>query len=624
MKLLFPFEEIRDVQLNMIEDISEAAKNKNNIIAHAPTGVGKTAATISAALTYAINNDKNVFFLTSRHTQHHIVIETLKKINEKLEVNVISTDFIGKKWMCSVPESQLMPSRDFSEYCHNMKKDGRCKFYEKIRKKGKLTEEAKELIQDLKEDSPMHVEEVIKKTQNEKFCPYYISAELSKNSKVIIADYYHLFHPSVRDAFLLRTGKEIGDSIIIIDEAQNLPDRIRKVLSSKISTFSLKSAVREAENFDYPEIADEIETILELLKEFGNDMLNNKNESYFEKEDFIKSVEEKIRRDYEDIAGDFILIGEKIREENKRSFVGSVGHFMDEWIDAEEGYVRIFKKGWWKGNEQIELNLSCLDPGVSSKEIFDSCHSAILMSGTLTPTRMYRDILGMNKKETLCKEYPNPFLKSNKLSLIIPDTTTKYTRRGDKEFKRMGEWCYSISNSIPGNVAIFFPSYDLRDKVLTYFERNNNKTIFVEKRGMDKKEKANLLREFKGHSDRGAVFAGVISGNFSEGVDLPGKFLNGAIVVGIPLEKPNLETKALIDYYDQLFGTGWNYGYVYPAMNRVIQACGRVIRSETDRGVVVLLDERFTWKNYFKCLPGDWGMIVTKEPIRRIRDFFKS
>ncbi len=623
MQLLFPFDNIRKVQSDMIKDLENVIDKKKHLIAHAPTGLGKTAATISVALTYAIKKDKNVFFLTSRHTQHHIVIETLRKIKEKHGQKIISTDFVGKKWMCSVPEIKSLSSKDFSEYCHDIKNDGRCEYYNKIKNNKKFTKEAKEFIKELKNKSPMHVEEVINESSKEKFCPYYISSELAKDSKVIIADYYHVFHPSIRDAFFSRIKKEIEDSIIIIDEAQNLPKRIRNVLSSKISTFSLRSAIREADKFDYPEMADEIEYLLDMLNNMKLKLLKNKNEAYIRKEDFIDFINDNIRN-YDEFSGDLILIGEKIRNENKRSFVGSIGSFLSNWSEAEKGYIGILRKTKWKRNEQIELDLSCLDPGVASKDIFEKCHSAILMSGTLTPTRMYRDIMSMDEKRTLCKEYKNPFLEKNRLSLIIPDTTTKYTRRSEKEFKKMADWCDSITRTIPGNVAVFFPSYKLRDEVTKYFENKTNKKIFMEERGMNKKEKANFLEKFKKNSEDGAVFMGVVSGNFSEGVDLPGKFLNGVIVVGIPLGRPNLETKALIDYYDQLFGTGWNYGYVYPAINKVVQACGRVIRSDTDRGVIALLDERFTWKNYFNFLPSDWNLIVTKEPKRRIKNFFKS
>ena len=623
MQLLFPFNEMRSVQAKMVKDLEGVVKKKRHIVAHAPTGIGKSAAAISVALTYAIENGKTVIFLTPKHTQHQIAVETLKEIKSKFNVKITATDFIGKKWMCLIPGVDSLRSRDFNELCSEMRKEERCPFYSRIWKKNKLTNSAKELIEKLKNESPLHVEEVISMAAKHEICPFYLSTELAKSSNFIIADYYHLFHPSVRKSFLMRIKKELEDCILIVDEAQNLPNRIRNVLSFKISNFSLNSAIKEARKFNYQELANNLGYIKEVLDGLSSKLKESK-EIYVNKEEFIEKVSEGTGEDYEELAGDLVLAGDYIRSENKRSFVGSVGLFLQEWMNANGGYARIFRKSMWKEKELVELKLSCLDPGVSSKEVFDSCHSAILMSGTLTPTRMYRDLLGMDEKRTICKEYPPQFPRKNQLSLIVPDTTTKFTRRKDDEYKRIAEWCANIANAVKGNVAIFFPSYYLRDRIMKHFEIRSNKTIFVEKQGMGKKQRMEFLNEFKKYSDVGAVFLGVVSGSFGEGVDLPGKFLNGVVVVGIPLESPDLETQALIDYYDKLFGAGWNYGYVYPAMNKTIQACGRVIRSETDRGVIVLLDERFIWKNYFKCLPLDWNLIVTKEPVRRIKEFFSN
>lgn len=621
MELFFPFENMRDVQMKMINELSSAIGKKKHVIAHAPTGIGKTAASIAASLTYAMANQKTVIFLTPKHTQHQIAVETLKKIKEKHGLNIIATDFIGKRWMCLVPSIDTLSSREFTDYCNDMRKEERCVFYNKLWKKNELTKQAKELIERLKKESPLNVEQVINIASREQICPYYISAELAKQSKFIIADYYHIFHPNVRKVFLNRIKKELEDCIIIIDEAQNLPNRIRDVLSSKISNFSIAMAIKEARKFEQAETAKYLEKLAEVIEELASKLGEHK-EIYVRKDDFVDEVYDKLGKNFEEIAGDFLLIGEHIRIENKRSFVGSIGAFMLDWYNTEDGYTGILKQTKWKDKDIFELNLSCLDPGVSSEEIFKKCHSAVLMSGTLNPTSMYRDILRLGEDRTICVDYPNPFSKKNRLAMIVPDTTTKFTRRNPEEYKKIAEWCAKISNEIPGNVAVFFPSYYLRDEIMKFFEHKSRKTIFLERNGMKKREKAALLNEFKEYADAGAVFMGVVSGSFGEGVDLPGKFLNGVVVVGIPLETPDLETKALINYYDKLFNDGWNYGYVYPAMNRTIQACGRVVRSETDRGAVVLLDERFIGENYFKCLPIDWGIIVTKEPIKRIKDFF--
>jgi DNA excision repair protein ERCC-2 len=554
MNLLFPFDEIRTVQKKFMKDIYTAVVSKKHLVAHAPTGIGKSAASISVALTYALEHGKNVIFLTPKHTQHQIVVETLKKIKEKFGVNIIATDFIGKKWMCMIPGVDNLTSRDFNELCGELRKDEKCSFYNGIWNKNKMTQKAEKILNELKIKSPLHVEEVVSICAKNEICPYYLSTELAKASNFIIADYYHLFHPSVRKSFLVRIKKELEDSIIIVDEAQNLPSRIRDVLSFKISTMTLNAAIKEARKFNYPDLANELGFVLDILEDYSKRLSEKENEIYVEKDDFVKEVTSRINRDYEEFYSDLILAGDYIRTENKRSFVGSIGMFLQEWINANEGYARIFRKSYWRDKEKFELDLKCLDPGISSKEVFDNCHSAILMSGTLTPTQMYRDLLRMEKERTMCKEYPSQFPRENQLSLIVPDTTTKFTRRNEEEFEKIADWCAKISNAIPGNVALFFPSYFLRDKVLKYFERKSTKTIFMEQQGMSKRERAKLLEDFKTYADIGAVFLAVVGGSFGEGVDLPGKFLNGVVVVGIPLDTPDLETRALIDYYDKLFG----------------------------------------------------------------------
>ena len=133
------------------------------------------------------------------------------------------------------------------------------------------------------------------------------------------------------------------------------------------------------------------------------------------------------------------------------------------------------------------------------------------------------------------------------------------------------------------------------------------------------------MEKFRKQSKQGAVLLGVTGGSLSEGIDFPGKDLLGVIVVGIPLKEPNLETNALIRYYDLKFGKGWDYGYVFPAMSKAVQAAGRVIRDEKDRGVIVFMDDRFSWSRYGKCFPGDFNFTVLESsPAKIVKDFWKN
>jgi DNA excision repair protein ERCC-2 len=177
---------------------------------------------------------------------------------------------------------------------------------------------------------------------------------------------------------------------------------------------------------------------------------------------------------------------------------------------------------------------------------------------------------------------------------------------------------------VPGNSALYFPSYYLRDKVYEYFMGSSTKTAFLENTDMSNDEKATFLENFKSYKETGAVLLGVVSGSFGEGIDLPGDLLKCVVVIGLPLTQPTLETKELIDYYEKKFGKGWDYGYVGPAFSKCLQSAGRCIRSETDRGVIVFLDERYVWQNYFKHFPRDVEIEVARDYKGKIEGFFSK
>jgi DNA excision repair protein ERCC-2 len=269
----------------------------------------------------------------------------------------------------------------------------------------------------------------------------------------------------------------------------------------------------------------------------------------------------------------------------------------------------------------IALHYACLDPSIITQEIFEEAHSAVIMSGKLRPTAMYRDLLGITN--CVDREYPSPFPPENKLSIIIPETTTKYSLRGEQMFRHIGQLCGEINAAIPGNVAFFFPSYQLLDAIYPHFV-NGNKKIFREKQTFTKEEKEQFITEFKETtSHTGGVLLAVVGANFAEGIDFPGDLLNGVVIVGLPLSRPDIKTRATIDYYEQKFGKGWDYGYIFPAMNKCFQSAGRCIRSETDRGVILYLEERFAWPRYFNLFARE-NLMVTKEWKPKINEFFSK
>ncbi len=610
--ILFPHGKVRKIQDEMIVAVSSALRSGKSLIMHAPTGIGKTAGVLAPALSRAIPKKQTIFFVTNRHTQHLIAISTLKKISHRHSIPLFVSDIIGKKLMCLVPGVEALFSSEFSDYCRSMREDSKCEFYARTKKSSKPSTEAAAAVSEISKISPCPVETVISICRHYKVCPYEISAMLAKKSNVIVADYNYIFNPSIRDSFLRRIDKSMDEIIVIADEGHNIPSRVRDLMTERLSSLMLKRSVTEAKKMGYHEASFTLSEIKSVIENLASDLAENQ-EKLVSKEDFIRRIE-KIS-DYKEIASDLEFIGDAVREAKKQSSIGSVARFLVSWLGPEKGFVRIIEKK----HKAAVLSYRCLDPSIVTKPVFDNAYSSIIMSGTLTPTFMYKDLLGI--ENSIEKTYKSPFPDKNKLYLVVPETTTKYSMRDQKQYQRIAEICSLISNNVPGCSAIFFPSYMVRDMVNSYFAKLSRKTVFSEQAGLTKEQKSDLLEKFKSYKNSGAVLMCVASGSFGEGIDLPG-VLKCVIVVGIPLQKPDLETNALINYYNEKYRQGWNYGYIFPAFNKSIQSAGRCIRSSTDRGVMVFLDIRYAWPTYMKCFPPDWDVKVTKDYMKEIAGFF--
>lgn len=617
---LFPYDKIRKTQDEMLLEVADAIKNKKNLIAHAPTGIGKTVSVLAPALSFALKNDLTIFFLTSRHTQHQIAVKTLKEIRKKHNQGFCVVDILGKKWMCLQGGVNKLYSNEFSDYCKRLREENECEFYSNIRSKGKLSFNAEKVLEELKKIGASHSEELIKICEKENVCPYEISTLLCKDAQVVIGDYYHVFNENIRTNLFKRGSKELEKSIIIVDEGHNLPGRIMNLGTVKLSNLILERALKEAVKFKFDEAVEHLNLIRNALDFLAEDLNFNKEEKLVKKHEFIEKIEKE--KNYEEIISDLIFIGDEVREKQKQSFIGSIGNFLEAWKGPDKGFARIISLKEGFKFPLIILSYRCLDPSLITKEVIENAYSTIIMSGTLTPTFMYKDILGFDN--VIERVYGSPFPKKNKLSLIIPETTTKFTRRSEAEFEKIAKISAKLVNSIPGNSLLFFPSYNLRDNIYKHFHSLCEKTTFLEKPNLSKQEKEEMLERFGSYSKIGAVLLGVAAGSFGEGIDLPGDLLKAVIVIGLPLEKPSLEIKELIDYYDEKFGKGWDYGYMFPAIIKCLQNAGRCIRSETDRGVIVFLDERFAWQNYYKCFPPDMDVKITKLYEDKVKDFFKD
>ncbi len=614
---LFPFKKVRSGQREFMDDVSQALRERKHLIAHAPTGIGKTVASLAPTLELALEKNKTIFFLTPKHTQHVIVVDTLKRIRKKHDIDFTSVDIVGKQWTCPHQVRDLN-SREFNQFCRKLKKDERCTYYNRVRK-GKLSEKAARLVCEIKKGS-FHSEEIADKCAEYEMCPYEICVEVGKDANIIVCDYFHIFSPKVRKAFLSKLKKNLDNSILVVDEAHNLPDRVRSLLSNNLTEKQLSRAIKEAHFTGYDDAADDFRELQSILKHLGGGVKSG-GERLVGRDEFISLLEEKLDVKYDDFTEEVKDLGERVLElpNRNRSYSRSIARFLESWGGEDLGYVRILSR-----EKYHRLSYRCLDPSISSREIFSSSFSSVLMSGTLLPQNMYADVLGFNPGNTLLREYRSPFPLENRVSIIVPNVTTRYSKRSEFMFGKYASMISQMASIVPGNVAVFFPAYHLMDRVRGLVdEKKIGKRVFVERRGMSKEERMGLHNQLVNLMDcGGGLLMGVQAGSFSEGMDYANNLLDAVVIVGLPLETPNLEVKSLIEYYDFRFERGWDYGYVYPAMNRALQAAGRCIRTEKDRGVIVFMDERFRWGNYSKCFPKEFDLIVSEMPERYIRKFF--
>lgn len=592
-RMEFPYR-FRPLQKELVQAMKDAM-NGRHLILEAGTGIGKTVCALFAAGTEALEKSKSVLYLVRTNSQQRQVMLECRKLG--LQAVALQ----GRHNLCpllrSEAEFRIANAEELSKACQDRKdrtlrgEEG-CRYYREF-----IFRSHEDLKQWALQEMPT-AEETGTRCTAAGVCPYEFTKSILPDAKVVTAPYVYFFNPGLRPALLRWMSVPLEDVILLVDEAHNLPEYARELGSERLSLNSLRLARAETEQYGDPEvlpgvsIADVCDlaraSILELLREYVKDEDGLLPPSAFE-ECLMSGLSATSRR-IKQMAQSMLVQGEIIRERKNlegkipRSYLAGFGSFLLFWFN-EEGweYVRL-----GIGEDNPALECYCLDPSEITNVVND-CHASLHMSGTLSPLEEYRDSVGL-PPETSLRRFPSPFPRENRPVFVAEGLTTKYeTLAADPTaITRLKDELLRIVLSVERNTAVFFPSHELLRQFLDLRDKFP-RPLYVEEQGMQQSELMEVVERFK--ADNAVLFA-VYGGRLSEGMDFPADELEIAVLVGIPYPRPTAKMKAIVNFYDVKFQRGWEYVVEAVARRKVMQAIGRLIRSETDRGVAIILDGR--------------------------------
>ena len=600
---------LRSNQSKIIDCIQSVLKDRNHLVLEAPTGSGKTFSSLAAALPFIVKSDMKIVYCVRTNSQQKQVIYELQQF-KKSGNNIKVVAIQGREALCPQQknDSELKKSNwsEKSKICKSLKLksklgDSGCPFYSKLLSGGEsLTKKWSSEI--------LTAQEFSKQAEEEGICPYELNKLMLKEAQVVIVPYVYFFDEFIRKYMLGWMGTSIDKVIAIVDEAHNLPDWARGAASESMTLKSINHAINEVKDYGYqlPEGRDPIHFL--NLVEAAMEKLSEEHISDEEDEGHLPShivsldsevatfetemmslgamTLYRLKQDSTEIS----KMGQQTRQylldkgKRPRSYLGSVGDFLCRWLDSIDSHtIRLI------GHKPLRLEKVCLDPRLMT-DFLENTAGVVLMSGTISPLDMFRDLIGL-KSSTILEKTKSIFPVENKKIVYLDDVTTSYSELNSKPnlWNKIVSKLELITTNFNGNIALFFPSYKLLELALENLQLK--KPVYREYSGMDQEELMQTVESFK--SDSGAVLAGVMGGRLAEGIDYPDTSLEMAVIVGIPYPSPSVRQNALQHYYDISFnGRGWKFAVESPAVRKLLQAAGRVVRSESDRGFIVIADSR--------------------------------
>ena len=625
---VFPYPP-RPNQLQFVKLVEEVAQKKGHLVLESGTGTGKTVCALSGTIQEALATGRKVLYLTRTNSQEEQVVRELRRINEKTPVFGLAIQ--GRQVTCPLirrdQELKGGNPEELSRICGEKKKKvltnqpGGCRFYAEL-----VNVDHQEVESYCRANLPT-AEEFVRYCDSRNVCPHELMKEMVSSATVVAAPYAYFFMPFIRHSLLDWMGVRLEELIVIIDEAHNIPDYTRDIESFELSRTLLDLVQKEVDEYGDPEILQGV-SIMDMVIELRK-LLQGALDEYLIEEDGLippSFLEEGLMsgftassRALEIAAKALMEHGEIVREQRieqnrlPRSYIFSMGAFLSRWFATDEWtFVKLIV-----GGDNPYFKAYCLDPIVTTSVLL-GCGGTVHMSGTLSPLAEYRDSIGL-PSGTVMRMFPSPFPKENRAVFYTENVTTKFEEmaQDDEIIPRMEETVVQLCNVVKKNTVIFFPSYSLMerflaDKILTRIRRK----VMLEERGMAQAELMDVVTRFKGEAETGAVLFSVVGGRISEGIDFPDKELQLAVIIGVPYPKPTARQRALMHYYERKFYKGWEITVKAPTSRKMLQAIGRLIRTETDIGAAVILDRRA------KQFTDRIELQVTEGPLSSVLEFF--
>lgn len=601
--LEFPFP-YREGQRELAAGVYRTIARKKRLFIQAPTGVGKTVSAVFPAVK-AVGEGlgDRIFYLTAKTVTRTVAEEAFRVLRQR-GLRMKTVTLTAKEKLCVCAEMQCNP-----DACP--------------RAEGHF-DRVNEAVFELLTEGPdeLNRETLLEQAQKHRVCPFELSLDTASWTDAVICDYNYVFDPNVRLKRFFAKGLK-GEYLFLIDEAHNLVERGREMFSASLCKEDflelrrkLKGRYKKAER-----CLDRCNKyLLGLKKECDTYQLHEDVGAFVLQ---LLSLSTELDRIREEGTAEPELM------EAVLDFWFQVRDFLNTAERVDENYVIYSEIG---EDGRFRLKLYCVETAENLRECLDKGNAAVFFSATLLPMPYYKHLLGDGEDYAVYAR--SPFLPQNRLLLLGQDVSSRYTRRNRTEYERIAAWLEAMADGKKGNYLAFFPSYRMMQEVFEVFQDRYGDRVecVMQRSGMKEEEREAFLRQFEEKGDacgQGKSLLGfcVLGGIFSEGIDLKREALIGAAVVGTGLPQICHEREILRGYYEERGMDGFAYAYRYPGMNKVLQAAGRVIRTDEDRGVILLLDDRFLGADYRRLFPLEWGNCETcrlQDAEKKIRAFWKE